>query len=122
MRTTHRYKSCPKRCAGNNDPRERANSAHHFSLMRGELASLSAGMLRPKCACLRFLPSSLNVLRHLSILFFERKLVQRIGSSILRKGDCWDPNLAHFIAFQLDRQVFQLTFSFLIGDGSYDAL
>ena len=34
------------------------------------------------------------MLRHLSILFFERKLVKRIRSSILRKGDCWDPNLA----------------------------
>ena len=58
----------------------------------------------------------------MSILFFERKLVQRIGSSILRKGDCWDPNLAHFIALQLDRQVFQLTLFLVIGDGSYDAL
>ena len=62
--------------------------------MREEFPSLGAGILRPNCACLRFLPSSLNVPRHLSILFFERKLVKRIRSSILRKGDCWDPNLA----------------------------
>ena len=121
MRTTHRHKWYPKLCAGSNDPRARANLVRHSARVPEELASLGAGMFRPNSTCLRFLPSSLNVLRHLSILLFERKLVQRIRSSILRKGDCWHPTLAYFIALQLDRPVFQLTFLFLRGDRSHVA-
>ena len=89
--------------------------------MREELLSLVAGMRLPNCACLSFLISSSNALRHSFGSFLDPYLGQRIGSSIFRKGDCWPPTLAQFIALQLDRPAFQFTSPLLRGDGIYAA-